>query len=199
MSPIESFIGALVILGVGVAIAANYEDAPRDRIAEADPVPSISVCFSPEGKCVEIIRREIAYAEHHIMVHAYSFTTSTGIVDALIAAKTRGVQVEVIADRSTPCGLATAVPLLVNAAIPVWIDYQVPIAHEKAIVIDGQTVVEGSYNWTGQAVHNSEDLNVIRSPLVAAQYERHWRERRAAATPIGEKVWCIAGRRAVAQ
>jgi phosphatidylserine/phosphatidylglycerophosphate/cardiolipin synthase-like enzyme len=81
----------------------------------------------------------------------------------------------------------------------VWVDDTVPIAHEKALLIDSSTVVEGSYNWTGQAARNSEDLNVIRSPGLAAQYERHWRERRDHAVPVGEKVWCIAGRRAVAQ
>ena len=43
------------------------------------------------------------------------------------------------------------------------------------MVIDGAVTLMGSYNWTtgGQ---NSEDLNLVSSPTVAAAYAAHWRE-----------------------
>jgi len=37
----------------------------------------------------------------------------------------------------------------------------------------------GSYNWTRGAAENSEDLNLISSPTVAAAYSAHWRQRLA--------------------
>jgi 3-phenylpropionate/cinnamic acid dioxygenase small subunit len=38
------------------------------------------------------------------------------------------------------------------------------------MVIDGAATLQGSYNWTRGAAANSEDLNLISSPAVAAAY-----------------------------
>jgi len=37
----------------------------------------------------------------------------------------------------------------------------------------------GSYNWTSGAAANSENLNLVSSPAVAAAYAAHWRNRLA--------------------
>jgi phosphatidylserine/phosphatidylglycerophosphate/cardiolipin synthase-like enzyme len=52
--------------------------------------------------------------------------------------------------------------------VPVWIDAQARIAHAKTMVIDGAVTLTGSMNWTNGATRNSEDLNLISSPEVAA-------------------------------
>jgi hypothetical protein len=36
------------------------------------------------------------------------------------------------------------------------------------MVIDGEVTPDGSYNWTAGAARNSEDLNLVASPAVAA-------------------------------
>ena len=59
------------------------------------------VCFSPAGNCADVILSEISRAKRSIHVQAYSFT-SREIAEALVAAKNRGVSVEVILDRSQP-------------------------------------------------------------------------------------------------
>lgn len=55
----------------------------------------------------------------------------------------------------------------------------VRMAHAKTMVIDGALTLQGSYNWTRGAASNSEDLNLISSPAVAAAYTGHWRQRLA--------------------
>ncbi len=53
--------------------------------------------------------------------------------------------------------------------------------HHKLAVIDGRTVVSGSFNWSPSAAHqNDETLMVIDSPLLAAHFSREmdrlWRD-----------------------
>ena len=44
------------------------------------------------------------------------------------------------------------------------------------MVIDGQTVITGSFNFTTAAEeHNAENLLVIRSPELAAKYTANWK------------------------
>jgi phosphatidylserine/phosphatidylglycerophosphate/cardiolipin synthase-like enzyme len=77
--------------------------------------------------------------------------------------------------------------------VPVWIDDGARIAHAKTMVIDGAVTLEGSYNWTRGAAENSEDLNLISSPTVAAAYSAHWRQRLAVSAPfVDREDWCRA-------
>jgi hypothetical protein len=49
----------------------------------------------------------------------------------------------------------------------------------------------GSYNWTTGAAQNSEDLNLVSSPTVAAAYAAHWRERLALSIRFDRREdWC---------
>jgi len=65
---------------------------------EPQPTQAISVYFSPRGGCTDAIVGEVAKANHTIHVQAYSFT-SLPIAQAMIDAKLRGVDVQVICDR----------------------------------------------------------------------------------------------------
>jgi cardiolipin hydrolase len=66
----------------------------------------------------------------------------------LVRAKERGVDVRLIADKTTPCGRSSGIEPLATAGVPIWIDDQARIAHEKAMVIDETVTLTGSYNWT---------------------------------------------------
>ena len=126
-----------------------------------------------------------------ILVSAYGLNVGSGIVEALARAKRRGVNVRLIADRTTPCGRNSGVALLADAGVPIWIDDQARIAHEKAMVIDDAVVLTGSYNWARGAAKNSEDLNLISSPAVASAYAAHWRNRLAIADRFEQcEDWC---------
>jgi phosphatidylserine/phosphatidylglycerophosphate/cardiolipin synthase-like enzyme len=109
-----------------------------------------------EEDCAAFAVRAIDNAESEILVSAYGLTTGFGIVEALARAKRRGVDVRLIADKTTPCGRSSGVPLLADAGVLIWIDDQARIAHEKAMVIDETVTLMGSYNWTRGASANSE-------------------------------------------
>lgn len=160
----------------------------------ASPVSSgtgVEVCFSPEENCAAFADRAIGNAEREILVGAYGLTNGSGIVEALIRAKERGIDVRLIADKTTPCERNSAVEPLAAAGVPIWIDDRARIAHAKTMVIDGAITLTGSYNWTRGAAANSENLNLISSPAVAAAYAAHWRQRLAVSVRYnGKDAWC---------
>jgi hypothetical protein len=75
---------------------------------------------------------------------------------------------------------------MVNMGIPTKIDAQHAIAHNKVMVIDGQTVITGSFNFTKAAEeNNAENLLVIRSPELAAKYAANWKVHADHSEPYG--------------
>jgi phosphatidylserine/phosphatidylglycerophosphate/cardiolipin synthase-like enzyme len=164
--------------------------------AESAAVPSatIDTCFAPENDCAAFAVHAIDHAEREILVGAYGLTTGAGIVEALLRAHRRGVDVELIADKTTPCGRNSGIDPLASAGVPVWIDHSARIAHAKTMVIDSAVTLNGSYNWTRGDAENSEDLNLVASPVVAAAYATHWHDRQARSLRFDRREdWCRAG------
>ena len=65
---------------------------------------------------------------------------------------------------------------LFNLGIPVRIDAKHAIAHNKIMVIDGETVITGSFNFTKAAEeHNAENLLVIRDAELVEKYVANWK------------------------
>lgn len=145
--------------------------------------PKYEVHFSPHGGCSKAIVAVIEGAQHFIHVQTYSFT-SQPITDALIAARKRGVTVELLADKSD--GLGSSVHRLVAlkaGGVSVFIDSKHAIAHNKVIVVDFKTVETGSYNYTGQAeTSNAENCLVISDTSLAHAYEANWQDHKAHST-----------------
>jgi phosphatidylserine/phosphatidylglycerophosphate/cardiolipin synthase-like enzyme len=55
------------------------------------------------------------------------------------------------------------------------IDANHAIAHNKIIIIDGETILTGSFNFTNAAREkNAENVLMIRDPTLAAQYTQNW-------------------------
>jgi phosphatidylserine/phosphatidylglycerophosphate/cardiolipin synthase-like enzyme len=51
------------------------------------------------------------------------------------------------------------------------------IAHNKVMIIDGETVITGSFNFTKAAEeNNAENLLVIHDKKLAELYIKNWRE-----------------------
>lgn len=145
--------------------------------AGANNAQSISVCFTPNGNCAQQIIDTIAQAKKQVLVQAYSFT-SASIAQALVDAKKRGVDVEVLLDKSQSRGKGSVLPYLNEQNIATKIDYLPAIAHNKVMVVDGKTVITGSYNFTASAEkRNTENLLIIHDQLLAQDYTNNWLKR----------------------
>jgi phosphatidylserine/phosphatidylglycerophosphate/cardiolipin synthase-like enzyme len=138
--------------------------------------PAWQVYFSPHGGCTESIIRELNKAKNTVLVQAYSFTFAP-IAKVLLNAHKRGVKVEVILDKSQRTDKYSSATFLYNQGIPVKIDAQHAIAHNKVMIIDGETVITGSFNFTKAAEEsNAENLLVIRDKKLAERYTKNWQE-----------------------
>jgi phosphatidylserine/phosphatidylglycerophosphate/cardiolipin synthase-like enzyme len=144
----------------------------------AEPVlacPATEVYFSPHGGCTDAIVKNLHAAKTSVLVQAYWFT-SEPIAQALVASHQRGVKVEVILDRSRTEMDNTQADVLVDHGVPTSIDDEHTTAHNKVIIIDGQVVITGSFNFTEQAEEeNAENLLVIRDRALAEKYTANWK------------------------
>ena len=143
-------------------------------LAATTNAAEIQVLFSPKGGCTEAVTKSLSKAKSTVLIQAYSFT-SAPIAQALVNAKKRGVNVQVILDKSQRTEKYSSADFLRTAGIPTYIDAKHAIAHNKIIVIDSKTVLTGSFNFTKAAEDsNAENLLVIQDPALAAKYTTNW-------------------------
>lgn len=133
------------------------------------------VFFSPKGGSLKGIIKEIEMGTREILVQAYSFS-STPIRNALINAQKRGAKVEIIFDQDEQKdqNYKTA-KAFSNTGVTVYMDGNHASAHNKVLIIDRETVITGSFNFTYSAeTKNAENVLVIKSKALAGLYAENW-------------------------
>ena len=176
-------LGAVsLLLILAVIPPAGCESGPPGSAAGTSK-PTWNVRFSPNGGCTQLVVDTLAQAKQTVFVQAYSFT-SAPIAQALVDAGRRGVKVEAILDKSQRTEHYSEADFLARAGIPVYIDAAHAIAHNKVMVIDDETVITGSFNFTKAAEeHNAENLLVLHDRELAASYKENWQRHRAHSAP----------------
>lgn len=153
-------------------------------LATASASPTIEAGFSPstgQQSALALVVNGVNGAKRQILVAAYSFT-SKPIATALITAKLRGVDVRVVADMKSNGAHYSAVTFLANKGVPVRLNGRYAIMHNKFMVIDGQDVQTGSFNYTQAASQkNAENVLVLRevpelAAIYAQNFEKLWEE-----------------------
>ena len=151
----------------------------REQAVVAVDQAAIQAYFSPKGGASRAIADALDEATESVFVQAYSFT-SDPIAAALARAKRRGVDVQVVLDKSQKEHKQSKATAMRHARIPVWIDDKHGIAHNKVMIIDKKIVVTGSFNFTTSAEgRNAENLLIIKDPKLAARYLANWESHRA--------------------
>ena len=85
------------------------------------------------------------------------------------------MKVEVILDKSQRSEKYSSATFIFNSGIPCFIDAPHAIAHNKVMVINGTTVITGSFNFTKAAEEkNAENLLIIEDPDLATKYAQNW-------------------------
>ncbi|MES2025263.1 MAG: phospholipase D family protein [Pseudomonadota bacterium] len=171
-----------------VACGSTPERATLTNIGSNDI--SIESAFSPDGSADVLVYKIIDSANSTLRLAAYSFT-SPGVVSRLIAAKRRGVDVQVIVDERGNMGRANtaALNLIVNAGIPTRTISAYAIHHDKYIIADQKDVQTGSFNYSKAAAKsNSENVVVIWNDVqLAKAFIGHWESRWQAGHPYVAK------------
>lgn len=164
---------AVYVFACPWAQAQTYQDA-----AAWVPQTHIRVYFTPGDSAELAIVEQLLGAKDSILVQAYSFT-NPAIASALLDAQERGVRVVVLLDKSHRTQKYSAAELTSHGGIETLIDDRHAIAHNKIMIIDGQIVITGSYNFTKAAEkRNAENMVIIDSPAIAAKYLQNWQKHR---------------------
>ena len=178
---------SLALVALLLALASVSSTARAETLVATG---SVEALFTPWDDAEGAIIRALAEAQQTIHVQAY-LLTSRSISQALIAAKTRGVAVTILADQKMlDNGQNSQIPTLAAAGIPVRLETRYAVAHNKIILIDAKTprgiLITGSYNftWSAQA-RNAENLLILRdNPTLLQRYLNNWQRHHAEAQPF---------------
>jgi phosphatidylserine/phosphatidylglycerophosphate/cardiolipin synthase-like enzyme len=185
--PSSSLLIILFLVGFGAGYTTKEFASPQKTITApphhpSQPTPSstglpVSVCFTPNKQCQLKIIDEINKAKKSVHIQAYSFT-DRNIAQALVDASRRGVIVKALLDKSNRKDSRSAKDLIIQNNIPIRFDSPPGIAHNKIIILDSQTLITGSYNFSAAAYkRNTENLLVINSPELVKDYMQNWLKR----------------------
>lgn len=169
---------AMLLLVSVIAVGAYFYGLQQgtNSVPHALNAGSWQVFYSPRGGCTAAVVKELDAAKTNILVQAYSFT-SDAIAAALVNAHKRGVKISVILDRGARSDKYSEADFVAHAGIRTLIDAKHAIAHNKVMIIDGATVITGSFNFTKAAEEkNAENLLVIHDVEMAKRYARNWQE-----------------------
>lgn len=143
--------------------------APQQQSQSASN--QIEVFFCPQDRCADQLIAKIDSAQKSIYVAIYSFTLD-GVADALIRAERRGVEVKVIFDYGQASGVSSDDEKLAAAGIPIELRNGSGYMHNKFIIIDGELVGTGSFNYSANADEkNDENLIFILDAGLAKKYK----------------------------
>jgi phosphatidylserine/phosphatidylglycerophosphate/cardiolipin synthase-like enzyme len=131
---------------------------------------TIRYAFSPvDGINAQVVAL-LDGAKTDITFMAFSYT-DPAISSAMVRAQKRGVQVRGIVEKQNVRGTGSVFEKLKKAKVDISADGNCYIMHHKTIVIDDQTVITGSYNFTKSAEKsNDENLIVITDPTAVQIY-----------------------------
>jgi len=134
---------------------------------------NVKVYFSPENNCEEKIQDCISSSIRSIHFAHFDFT-SEEIAESIARRKLAGVNVFGIIERSKifPYSIFH---FLRDFGCEIRKSNMAGLLHDKFFIIDGETVITGSYNPTHSARKNTECLMIIKDKELAEAFLKEWK------------------------
>jgi phosphatidylserine/phosphatidylglycerophosphate/cardiolipin synthase-like enzyme len=144
-----------------------------------DGIP-VQVLFAPEDRVVAALAVALSSATKSIRFMAFSFTLDD-VAGVMQLKAQQGVTVTGIFETTGSETLTSELKPLFCSGLAVKQDGNPYVMHHKVFIIDDQTVVAGSFNFsTGARDSNDENMLIIKDPDLALQYieefNRRWAE-----------------------
>lgn len=165
--------------------AMEFEEMWDERFGPTSPADTpyprldfdgdiVDIYFSPEDEPRLAVLDTINSAEESIHFMAFTFTDEA-IAEAMIQAERRGVEVAGVFETFQASAGYSQYPRMENLGMAVRLDGNGGIMHHKVIIVDGETVVTGSYNFTAAASNsNDEAMLIIQNTDIASAFEEEW-------------------------
>jgi len=144
------------------------------------PKPEISESFfSPGETCRNMIIQQLNEARKQLKICVFTISDDA-ITESILRAHKRGINIMVITDNDKSLDLGSDIEQISRAGITVKMDHTTDHMHHKFMIVDGITLLTGSYNWTRSAArYNHEnivltkDVGVVKSFL--GEFEKLWK------------------------
>ena len=136
--------------------------------------------FSPGNACLEAVRQHLRRARRQVDICV--FTISDDRISAeILALLERGLPVRLISDNDKTLDSGSDVERLGEAGAQVRLDRTSAHMHHKFALVDGEWLLNGSFNWTRSASDsNEENLVVSNDPELvrqfSARFESLWQQ-----------------------
>jgi phosphatidylserine/phosphatidylglycerophosphate/cardiolipin synthase-like enzyme len=127
-----------------------------------------------EDKIIELINN----SQKNINVAVYSISNDN-IIEALIQAKQRNVEITILTDKIQVSNQKTFTKLekLVASKINFKVNSVCNIMHDKFAIFDNKHAIAGSFNWTNPASKkNAEDCKPTKSKVDIKTYQARFQE-----------------------
>lgn len=140
----------------------------------------VTTLFSPGDACGKHIRTLMSEAQERLDICVFTISDND-IADAIKNAFDRGINVRIVTDNDKMWDEGSDIKSLYDHGIEVKIDQTDYHMHHKFMVVDGHTVLTGSYNWTRSAAQfNHENIISLTDRQVSqkfsAEFEKLWKE-----------------------
>jgi len=170
----------------------KFHNAKTDNTAHSATVgeSTVEIAFAPTDDVENRIVNALNSADTSIQVAMFTFTNAS-IAQELIAAKNRGVVVEVLLDGTADGSQFSQRDPLCAAGVTVRVETWDSKLHDKYAIVDANSssdplIVTGSTNWTGNAVGaNDENLLIVHNADLASGFANDFARLRAAIAPSG--------------
>ena len=134
----------------------------------------IQVYFSPNGGCEHAVISEIKKATQTIDIAMY-YLSSRNIAQALVKAQENNVQVRIVLDQGQEIESASKSGYLIKHGFQIRYHLGFGLMHNKFAIIDGKSLITGSFNWTLTAEErNEENLLIITDEETIEKYKERF-------------------------
>lgn len=145
----------------------------EENTIKIDDGTSLRIFFSPSNPPNDFaIKPTIDNAKEYIYVPMF-FLTNKELINSLILANKRNVDVKIIVDSAANIVNPQYVNILRKNNVPVKVENWGGKMHMKSAVIDDKTIIIGSMNWTGVAqTSNDENTIVLENTKLAKEFKQ---------------------------
>jgi mitochondrial cardiolipin hydrolase len=141
-------------------------------------LPAVEVHFSPGEACCRRIQSLLGAAKRTLDICVFTITDDR-ITQTILAAHRRKVRVRLVTDNDKAGDLGSDIEELRRGGVPVRMDDSPYHMHHKFVIVDGETLLNGSFNWTRSASMNNQENFIVSDDarLVDAfqkEFDRLW-------------------------
>jgi len=147
-----------------------------DNFRQSAVVVVNSAHFSPGEDCRRKLLDLCQSARQTLDISVFTIADDR-LCAAICAAHVRGVSVRIITDNDKSSDMGSDIEHMIAQGIAVRMDREPHHMHHKFALVDGSTLVNGSFNWTRSASErNQENILVTNEPGLVSAYQREFED-----------------------